>query len=105
MIAVTPIPPYYAVVFTSVMAEECDGYAEMGLIMTELASSQKGFLGVESVKDDIGITVSYWKDEQSILNWKNNMEHLLAQEKGRSDWYQYFKVRIAKVERDYEFKK
>lgn len=99
----TPKPPYYAVIFTSIRTEGDNGYSKMAERMVELASQQNGFLGIESAKEDIGITVSYWKDLESIKNWKNNSEHLNAQEKGKSDWYKSFKVRIAKVERDYEF--
>jgi len=71
--------------------------------MVELASQQDGFLGVESARNEVGITVSYWRDLESIRRWKEHAEHSLAQEKGRKEWYQSFKVRIAKVERDYGF--
>lgn len=35
--------------------------------------------------------------------WKENAEHTIVRDKGRSEWYQSYKTRIAKVERDYEF--
>lgn len=96
-------PPYYAVIFTSTRTENNDSYAEMAQRMVELAREQPGFIGVESARDAIGITVSYWKDLEAIRNWKRNGEHLLAQEKGRSDWYKGYTVRIAVVEREYSF--
>lgn len=105
MIANTPEPPYFAVIFTSERTEIEGGYSETADRMVELASEQPGFLGVESARSEIGITVSYWKDLESIKNWKMNAEHTLAREKGRSEWYRAFKVRIAKVERDYDFTK
>ena len=105
MIAKTPEPPYYAVIFTSVRTEVEAKYAETAHRMVELAAEQPGFLGVESARNEIGITVSYWKDLEAIKNWKMNAEHTIARETGRSDWYQVFKVRIAKVERDYDFTK
>lgn len=105
MIAKTPEPPYYAVIFTSVRTEIESGYAQMADRMVELAAEQPGFLGVESARNEIGITVSYWTDLASIKHWKMNAEHTIARETGRSDWYKTFKVRIAKVERDYDFKK
>ena len=95
--------PYYAVVFTSLKIEEDKGYEKMALRMLELASQQEGFLGVESAREELGITVSYWKDESSIKKWKNNLEHIEAQKKGQEIWYKNYKIRIAKVERDYEF--
>jgi heme-degrading monooxygenase HmoA len=73
--------------------------------MVELAKQQEGFLGVESARNELGITVSYWTDLNSIRKWKENAEHSIAREKGRNKWYKSFKTRIAKVERDYEFDK
>lgn len=103
MIAKTPSPPYYAVIFTSVKSPEDEGYAAMAKRMEELAKAQPGYLGFESARTDLGISVSYWKDLQSISQWKNNAEHLLAQQLGREKWYSAYHIRIAKVERDYSF--
>lgn len=103
MIAQTPEPPYYAVIFTSVRTEGDNGYAEMADHMVELARQQDGFLGVESARNEVGITVSYWRDLESIRKWKENAEHSFAREKGRQEWYSCFKTRVAKVERDYGF--
>jgi heme-degrading monooxygenase HmoA len=105
MIARTPEPPYYAVIFTSLRTSGDHGYNAMSEKMFELASQQDGFLGVESAREGLGITVSYWKDPESIRKWKEHAEHKIAREKGRSDWYRSFKVRIARVERDYGFEK
>ena len=98
----TPKPPYYAVIFTSQKIDEDKGYNEMSDKMVELVSQQDGFLGFESAREELGITVSYWKDEKSIINWKANLEHQEAQKLGKEIWYQQYKIRIAKVERDYE---
>jgi heme-degrading monooxygenase HmoA len=103
MIAETPQTPYYAVIFTSYRTEGENGYAEMANRMLELAAQQEGYLGCESARDEIGITVSYWKDLESIKAWKENVEHVTAQKAGHDIWYESFKTRIAKVERDYEF--
>jgi heme-degrading monooxygenase HmoA len=99
----TPKPPYYAVIFSSVRTESDEGYLEMANYMIELAKKQDGFLGVESARQEVGITVSYWRDLESIKNWKEHSEHTIARNKGRSTWYRVFKVRIAKVEKDYGF--
>jgi len=102
-IANTPKPPYYAVIFTSNRTDGDNGYSEMAVKMNELAEKQPGFLGVESARESVGITVSYWSDLESIKLWKSNSEHILAQQKGRDIWYSEFKARICKVERDYHF--
>jgi heme-degrading monooxygenase HmoA len=103
--AATPSPPYYAVIFTSLRTEGDNGYGEMAEAMARLASTQPGFLGIESVRDGLGITVSYWESLEAIAAWKQNYEHLAAQRRGRADWYQSFKVRICRVEREYTFAK
>ena len=101
LIAETPAPPYYAVIFSSLRNADIEGYARTAARMMELATEQPGFLGVESVREDLGITVSYWSDLQSIKQWKANAEHRLAQQMGMDKWYSSYKTRIALVERDY----
>ena len=103
MIAKTPKPPYYVVIFTSTLTEDVKQYSKTAERMLELASQQEGFLGVESARNELGITVSYWRDLEAIKIWKENSEHLIARKKGKTKWYKTFKTRIAKVERDYEF--
>jgi heme-degrading monooxygenase HmoA len=105
MIASTPAPPYYAVIFTSIRTDVDEGYEEMAVKMVELAQQQPGYLGVESARNETGITVSYWKDLQSIRQWKHQTDHLLAQQLGRQKWYEAYKTRICFVERDYGFEK
>ena len=95
MIAPTPVAPYYAVIFTSVRTTVEAGYEAMAQRMVELAAQQPGFLGVESAREGLGITVSYWRDLESIKAWKANAEHLVAQQTGRSDWYRQYKTRIS----------
>lgn len=105
MIAKTPETPYYAVIFTSVRTEVDDGYEEMSRRMEELASTYTGFIGFEAARKDIGLFISYWKDLESIKKWKANSEHLNAQKMGYDKWYSHFRVRIAKIEREYGFDK
>ena len=99
-IARTPQPPYYAVIFTSLRTDGDNGYAAMADRMVELAQSQPGFLGIETARDGLGITVCYWDSLESIAAWKKNAEHRIAQQRGKSEWYASFRTRICKVERD-----
>lgn len=103
MIANTLEPPYYAVIFTSIRTRDDNGYEKMAEKMLNLVSEQDGFLGVESAREDIGITVSYWKDLESIKKWKENISHIEAQKKGKEIWYKNYKTRIARVEKEYSF--
>ena len=104
-IAKTPEPQYYAVIFTSHRTEGDNGYKKMAERMAMLASRQPGFLGAESARESVGITVSYWSDLASIKAWKQNADHLIAQKQGKEAWYMEYKTRICKVESDYGFTK
>ena len=97
-------PPYYAVIFTSLLYENTKGYNEMAIKMETFAKQQPGFLGIESAREEVGITVSYWKTLDAIKIWKANVDHQGAQKLGKEKWYQSYKVRICKVEREYEYK-
>lgn len=98
-------PPYYAVIFTSQRSKTDDeGYGKTADRMVELAATMPGFLGVESARDGtgLGITVSYWKDEQSIADWKANAEHANARATGNKVWYDHYQLRVAKIDRAYD---
>ncbi|MEX0286533.1 MAG: antibiotic biosynthesis monooxygenase [Paracoccaceae bacterium] len=100
-----PEPPYYAVIFTAQRtAQDEPGYGGMADAMTKLAAEQPGYIGVESTRDaeGLGITVSYWQDEESLLNWKAVAQHALAQQLGKDKWYSHYTLRVAKVERAYD---
>ena len=105
LFAKTPEPPYYAVIFTSVRTEGENGYPAMARRMMELASEQIGFLGAESARETVGVTVSYWRDLASIQRWRENVEHRIAQFYGKERWYKAFSVRVARVERAYRWEK
>lgn len=100
--AQTPEPPYYAVIFTSVRTPGDNGYSETAKEMLELASKQPGFLGFETARQEIGISVSYWATLEAIKAWKENVVHRQAQNRAK-DWYKTFRVRVCRVEREYGF--
>lgn len=100
-LADTPQPPYYAVIFTSLMSDDQEGYAATAERMLELAARQPGFLGVESARTpgSTGITVSYWRDLEAIRAWREHAEHAEARRVGREQWYSAYRLRVARVER------
>jgi heme-degrading monooxygenase HmoA len=101
MIARTPTPPYYAVLFTSRRTpDDPAGYERMARRMAELAQQQPGFLGFESVRgeDGLGFTVSYWDSLEAVRRWGAHAEHQLAQHQGRARWYEVFSLRVCQVE-------
>jgi heme-degrading monooxygenase HmoA len=103
MFANTPKPPYYAVIFSSQRTDISEGYAEMNARMEELVRDQPGYLGMEHARSEIGITISYWKDLESIDGWRKNMEHQQAKKLGRQLWYEGYRLRICKVEKEVWF--
>lgn len=109
-IATTPKPPYVAVIFTSLRDDstldggtEAEAYAQTAAHMVALAEKQVGFLGMESSfgPENMGITVSYWRDEECVKAWKQQADHQTAQQAGKNRWYRAYKTRVATVSREY----
>ena len=101
-----PTPPYYAVIFANQRTDaDAEEYAAAAARMMELAADQPGFLGADSARggDGFGITVSYWESEAAIAAWKAHAEHAETREKGRERWYADFTLRVARVDRSYDF--
>lgn len=97
-------PPYYAVIFTSKRTDVKADYAETNDLLISIAEKMEGYLGEESARDSgLGVSVSFWKDLESIRTFKEQVDHSMAQARGRKEWYTYYKVRIARVEREYDF--
>ena len=101
-------PPYYAVIFSS-QRKPADGeeYAKTAEYMETLAKTMPGYLGIESARGEsgLGLTISYWDSEEAIANWKKQVDHQEAQRRGRTEWYENYDVRVARVERAYSMKK
>lgn len=103
MIVQTPKPPYYTVVFTSIRTDVEEGYTEMNDSLWEDAQKLEGFIGAESLRNEegFGVTVLYFTDMETIIEWSKYQKHLRAKELGKEKWYSDYKVRIARVEREY----
>ena len=106
--ATLPPPPCYAVIFSSrCRGDGDDGYAEAAARMDALVREQPGFLGAESARDGegFGITVAYFDSEAAIRAWRDHGEHARTRAEGRARWYDGFAVRVAKVERAYDWER
>ena len=98
-----PEAPYYAVIFSSTLADDAEGYSTMADRMVALAREQEGFIDVESAArttEGFGITVSYWRDLG-----KAQSEHAAAQRMGRDAFYRSYRLRVARIEREYGFER
>jgi len=95
-------PPYWAVIFTSKRTSGQDReYDDTAARMERLAEQIPGYLGIESARgpDRLGITVSYWATLEAIESWREHPDHIEAKSRGRSDWYDWYELRIARVDR------
>jgi heme-degrading monooxygenase HmoA len=100
-IADTPEPPYVAVIFTNLQSDDVDGYDETADRMQSLAREQPGYLGFETARSGVGISVSYWATDLDARAWKQVAEHAEAQRQGATRWYSSYRVRVATVDREY----
>lgn len=104
--ATTPDPPYVAVIFTNQRRPGDDPeYDAAATRMERLAAEVPGFLAIESVRaaDGTGITVSYWRDDDALTRWRDHPEHVETKSRGREDWYAWYELRVARVERANSF--
>ncbi|GGN00785.1 hypothetical protein GCM10011609_44150 [Lentzea pudingi] len=100
-------PPYYAVVFTTVRTDDQNGYRETNTRMEELVREVPGYLGMDHAQNPggLGITVAYFRDVDALTQWRTNLEHRAAQQRGREHWYDTYTLHVAKVERSHGFKR
>ena len=90
----------YAVIFRATVADLDDEYLETAARLKELAFSKYGCREFSSVTEgNEEIAISYWETEQQILDWKNDLEHQLAQKRGREKWYRSFSVEVCEIVR------
>lgn len=103
-IASTPPPPYYAVIFSSHRKDVDDGYYAMNARLTELIRDEHpDYLGIESYREASGhgVSIVYFRTYEAIMKWREQPEHMVAKERGKSEWYHHYNIRIARVEHEY----
>jgi heme-degrading monooxygenase HmoA len=92
----------YAVIFRAKIAGLDEEYSRVAQRMKKLALGEYGCIEFVSVtQGSEEIAISYWENEDQIRKWRNNSEHLLAQELGRSKWYASYTVQVVEVIREY----
>jgi heme-degrading monooxygenase HmoA len=82
-----------------------EDYGEMAAEMLATAKEMPGFIDFKSFKADDGerISVIWWQDQETLAVWRNHARHLVAQQAGRSKWYEYYKIEVAEVVRQNTF--
>lgn len=103
----TTRPPYYTAILTTLLSPvdaDVEGYAEASEAMLDVASTMDGFLGIEYARDEgRGISVTYWRDLESLRAWREHAQHVAIQRVGQERFYLAYRVRVALVEREYEW--
>ena len=92
----------YAVIFRAQIKHLDDEYTATAVRMRELAINKYNCLDFTScTQADQEIAISYWSSEDDIISWRQDPEHLAAQEKGRSRWYTNYSVEVTSIKRSY----
>ena len=94
--------PRYAVIFRAEILALDPEYAAMAGRLRALALEQYGCLEFFAVTEgDQEVAISYWESESQIRQWKQDAEHLVAQENGRNKWYRSYRVEVVEMVRSY----
>ncbi len=104
----TYAPGTIAVIFVSQeTGEDLAGYAAAAAEMVALAEAQPGYRGIDSTRGDdgVGITVSYWADEDAARAWKANAQHAAIRDRGRERWYAWYSLHVADIGRSYDWER
>ena len=100
---------YIAVIFTSTRRDsDHEEYAKWSGLMSEMVREIPGFLNSDSFRDPEtreGVTIAYFENEEAVKTWREVSEHQEAQHLGREKFYSEYRVRIARVEREYDWKR
>ncbi|MBN4063660.1 hypothetical protein JYT79_02650, partial [Cardiobacterium sp. AH-315-I02] len=93
----------YAVIFKAEINKIDKAYSAMAIKMRDLAINEYGCIKFNSVTEGNNeIAISYWNTKEQIKKWKQNKEHLKAQELGKNKWYKEYSVEIVEVISQYE---
>jgi len=95
-----------AVIFEVYPTEEGKGeYLSIAASLREFLKDRPGFISIErfqSIGDQNKVlSLSFWENEQAVQEWRNVLEHRLAQKKGKSELFAKYRIRVAHVLRDY----
>lgn len=99
-------PGTIAVIFKAKRTlDDEDGYQTAANEMSALAKKQPGYCGEDHSRseDGLGITVSYWQDDDHARAWHDHPDHAAIRDRGRNVWYEYYTLHVARIERSYDW--
>ena len=82
-----------------------DDYLELAAMLGAEVKDFDGFLGIERFQSlsapERYVSLSFWRDEDSVRRWRNVQKHREAQAKGRRGIFSAYRLRVCQVLRDY----
>ncbi|RRS04505.1 antibiotic biosynthesis monooxygenase [Aquabacterium soli] len=85
--------------------EQAQRYFNLAEDLKAGLTQQEGFISIERFHSislpGRYLSLSVWRDEQSVRNWRNLAEHRMAQGEGRTRIFSDYRLRVAHVLRDY----
>lgn len=82
-----------------------DEYLSIAAGLAPLLATMDGFVSIERFQSlsEPGkiLSLSFWRDEAAVAQWRNTEEHRMAQSQGRAGIFAHYRLRIAAVVRDY----
>ncbi|HEA16176.1 MAG: antibiotic biosynthesis monooxygenase family protein [Pseudoalteromonas prydzensis] len=80
-------------------------YFEMAQALKASLTNIDGFISIErfqSLSDpDTFLSLSFWQNETAIKQWKEHLEHRIAQEQGKQTLFSHYRIRVGNIIRDY----
>ncbi|WP_019529997.1 antibiotic biosynthesis monooxygenase family protein [Dasania marina] len=92
----------YAVIFKAEVAAFDAEYFATAAKMRDSAISQYGCRDfIACTEGNMEIAISYWDSEAQIKAWKQDLDHIAAQQLGKAKWYKSYSVEITEIVRAY----
>lgn len=80
-------------------------YLDIAAALKSQLNEMDGFISIERFQSlsEPGkiLSLSFWRDEAAVAQWRNTEEHRAAQRQGRQTIFSNYRIRIAAVMRDY----
>jgi heme-degrading monooxygenase HmoA len=81
------------------------GYLQLAAELKPLLAQIDGFISIERFQSLAEpqklLSLSFWRDEAAVQQWRNLEAHRVAQGRGRSQLLADYRLRVAQVVRDY----
>ena len=95
-----------AVIFEVIPTKEGKSeYLKIAAKLRSFLENRDGFISIERfqslTEEGKILSLSFWRDENSIAEWRNVLEHRNAQKKGKESLFRSYRIRVAEVVRDY----